>query len=116
MSRASLQGPVSSPAPVFAALGDRTRLSILSKLSGGQRRSIITLSMDTNLTRQAVSKHLRVLERAGLVSSIRTGRENQFVYNPKAVIDARSYLDAVSAQWDEALSRLQHLVEQALEG
>jgi DNA-binding transcriptional ArsR family regulator len=113
MSRASVAAAASSPAPVFAALGDRTRLSILSRLSDGQRRSIITLSADTHLTRQAVSKHLRVLERVGLVSSIRAGRENQFTYSPKAIVDARSYLDAVSAQWGDALSRLQLLVEQA---
>ena len=113
MSRVSVPVAALSPAPVFAALGDRTRLSILSKLSDGQKRSIITLSADTHLTRQAVSKHLRVLEQAGLVSSIRSGRENQFAFSPKAVIDARSYLDTVSAKWDEALSRLQQLVDQA---
>jgi DNA-binding transcriptional ArsR family regulator len=112
MSRPSVPAAAPNPAPVFAALGDRTRLSILSKLSDGQKRSIITLSADTSLTRQAVSKHLRVLERAGLVSSIRSGRENQFAFRPRAVIDARSYLDTVSAKWDAALSRLQRLVEQ----
>ena len=111
-----MQSPASNPAAVFPALGDRTRLSILSKLSDGQRRSIITLSNDTHLTPQAVSKHLRVLDRAGLVSSIRAGRENQFADKPKAIIEAPLYLDVVSVRWDEALSRLQHLIEQPVDG
>ncbi|MHB8528285.1 MAG: ArsR/SmtB family transcription factor [Caulobacteraceae bacterium] len=99
------------PAPVFAALGDRTRLSLLSKLSDGQGRSIARLSADTRLTRQAITKHLRVLEGAGLVNSRRVGRESRFAYRPAPILQARSYLEAVSAQWDEALARLRALVE-----
>lgn len=111
MSNASVQVPASNPAPVFAALGDRTRLSLLMRLSDGRTRSIAKLSMDTKLTRQAITKHLLVLEKAGLVSSIRVGRESQFAYKPEPIADARSYLDAVSDQWDDALSRLCSLVE-----
>jgi DNA-binding transcriptional ArsR family regulator len=96
---------------VFAALGDRTRLSLLTKLSDGRTRSIATLSADTTLTRQAVTKHLHVLENAGLVDSIRVGRESRFVYRPEPVVEAKSYLEAVSAQWDDALARLRSLVE-----
>jgi DNA-binding transcriptional ArsR family regulator len=96
---------------VFAALGDPTRLSLLTKLSDGQTRSIARLSGDTNLTRQAVTKHLHVLERVGLVASLRVGRESRFAYQPEPIADARSYLDTVSAQWDEALVRLRSLVE-----
>ncbi|THK34859.1 ArsR family transcriptional regulator [Ensifer sp. MPMI2T] len=99
------------PVEVFAALGDPTRLSLLTKLSDGQTRSIAMLSADTKLTRQAVTKHLHVLERAGLVKSIRVGRESQFGYRPGPIIEARSYLDRVSVQWDEALARLKALVE-----
>jgi len=99
------------PAPIFAALGDRTRLSLLMKLSDGRTRSIAMLSADTRLTRQAVTKHLHVLEEAGLVSSSRVGRESRFAYRPEPIADARSYLDTVSAQWDDALSRLRALVE-----
>jgi len=100
-----------NPAPVFAALGDQTRLSLLAKLSDGQSRSIAKLSADTRLTRQAITKHLRVLENAGLVSSTRTGRESQFAFRPEPIAEMRSYLDSVSRQWDDALSRLRSFVE-----
>lgn len=111
MSSLSAQSRDPNPAPVFAALGDRTRLSLLMKLSDGQTRSIAKLSADTKLTRQAITKHLHVLEKAGLVRSIRVGRESQFAYKPEPIIEARSYLDTVSAQWDDALSRLRSFVE-----
>jgi DNA-binding transcriptional ArsR family regulator len=111
MSSPSARVADAGPAPVFAALGDRTRLSLLRKLSDGQTRSIAKLSADTRLTRQAITKHLRVLENAGLVSSVRAGRESQFAYRPEPIADARSFLDTVSAQWDDALSRLRSLVE-----
>ena len=101
----------SGPAPIFAALGDRTRLSLLIKLSDGQTQSIVRLASDTRLTRQAVTKHLRVLEKAGLVSSIRVGRESQFTYNAEPIAAAKSFLDTVAAQWDDALSRLRAFVE-----
>ncbi len=98
-------------APVFAALGDRTRLSLLMKLSDGATRSIAALSADTKLSRQAVTKHLRVLENAGLVRSARIGRESRFSYRPEPIGEARAYLDRVGAQWDDALSRLRNFVE-----
>jgi DNA-binding transcriptional ArsR family regulator len=103
--------PAADAAPVFAALGDRTRLSLLVTLSDGDRRSIATLSAQTRLTRQAVTKHLHVLEKAGLVRSDRVGRESLFAYRPEPVAAARSYLDAVSAGWDNALGRLGGFVE-----
>ncbi len=99
------------PAPVFAALGDRTRLSLLMTLSDGRTRSIASLSADTSLTRQAVTKHLHVLENAGLVSKSRSGRESRFGFRPEPVAAARSYLETVSAQWDTALGRLRSFVE-----
>jgi len=99
------------PAPIFAALGDRTRLSLLSRLSDGEPRSIAALSADTDLTRQAVTKHLHVLQDVGLVSSIRVGRESRFAYRPEPLEAARSYLDEVSMRWDEALARLKSFVE-----
>jgi DNA-binding transcriptional ArsR family regulator len=112
MSNASAAHHQTDPAPIFAALGDRTRLSLLRRLSSGERLSIHALSADTKLTRQAVTKHLRVLETAGLVASVRVGRESHFAYRPAPVAEARSYLDMVSAQWDTALERLRALVEQ----
>lgn len=99
------------PAPVFAALGDRTRLSLLAKLSRGESLSITRLSSDTDLTRQAVTKHLRVLEDVGLVACHRIGRENKYFMRPEPLVAARGYLEGVSELWDDALSRLQAFVE-----
>jgi DNA-binding transcriptional ArsR family regulator len=97
--------------PVFAALGDETRLSLVAKLCGGQHHSISQLTKGSKLTRQAITKHLRVLQRAGIVRCIRTGRESRFEFNPQPIEGIREYLDFVSQQWDEALSRLKSFVE-----
>lgn len=99
------------PAPVFAALGDATRLRLISRLNDGQARSIAQLTEGLSLTRQAVTKHLRVLERAGIVSSSSVGRESRFNLVPEPIERARSYLETVSSQWDDALSRLKRFVE-----
>src|SRR5438132_3082685 len=93
-------------APIFAALGDRTRMALLGSLSDGQAQSISRLCAHSGLTRQGVTKHLRVLENAGLVANERVGRESRFRYRPEPVTTARSYLDGVSAQWDAAIERL----------
>ena len=98
-------------APVFAALGDQTRLSLLVKLCDGAPRSIAQLSAGTEITRQAITKHLRVLEGAGVVRSRKEGRESQFTLQPAPLQEARDYLDRVSAQWDQALARLKAFVE-----
>ena len=100
-----------APAPVFAALGDKTRLLLVAKLCGGQPRSISQLTRGSRLTRQAITKHLRVLERAEIVRSVRAGRESLFEFNPKPVEEIKQYLDFVSGQWDEALARLKSFVE-----
>ena len=99
------------PVPVLAALGDVTRLQLVSRLAEGEPLSIAELTGGLDLTRQGVTKHLRVLERAGIVNSIRVGRESRFSYVPEPVNYACSYLENVSKQWDDALSRLQTLVE-----
>ncbi|KAA0697669.1 ArsR family transcriptional regulator [Neorhizobium sp. P12A] len=99
------------PASIFAALGDRTRLSLLTKLSDGRPRSIADLSLDAEITRQAVTKHLHVLEQAGLVSSSRRGRESHFTFRGEPIAEMRNYLESVSRQWDDALSRLRAFVE-----
>ena len=98
-------------APVFAALGDETRLSLVAKLCRGQPRSISQLTRGSRLTRQAITKHLRVLESAGVVHSIRSGRESLFAFDPQPIEEIREYLDFVSEQWDHALSRLKSFVE-----
>jgi DNA-binding transcriptional ArsR family regulator len=101
-----------SRAAVFAALGDETRLSVLARLSSGTPHSISRLTAGTKLTRQAVTKHLGVLQEAGVVHSMRAGRETLFELRPKPLEEARDYLDAVSRQWDEALGRLKAFVEE----
>ena len=98
-------------APVFAALGDKTRLALLARLSDGRPHSITQLSRGSRLTRQAITKHLRVLESAGVVHSERAGRESRFELDPKPIADIREYLDLVSKQWDQTLSRLKSFVE-----
>lgn len=104
-------GAASSAAPVFAALGDETRLSLVAKLSRGQPRSISELTHGTRLTRQAISKHLRVLATAGIVRSAHSGRENRFQLDPGPLEAMKQYLDSVSRQWDQALDRLKSFVE-----
>jgi DNA-binding transcriptional ArsR family regulator len=104
-------GGLPTRASVFAALGDETRLSVLAKLCNGEPQSISSLTRGTRLTRQAVTKHLRVLESAGVVRNVRVGRESLFELEPKSIEDARKYLDHVSRQWDHALARLKALVE-----
>lgn len=98
-------------AKVFAALGDETRLSIVGQLSRGRPRSISQLTEGTPLTRQAVTKHLRVLEDVGIVSGVRSGRETLYQFNPKPFSDLKEYLDFVAGQWDDALLRLKSFVE-----
>ena len=98
-------------APIFAALADETRLAIVAKLAQGEHRSIAQLTEGTRLTRQAVTKHLRVLERAKIVHSVRSGRENLFEFDPAPIQQVREYADVVSEQWDEALARLKAFVE-----
>ncbi len=98
-------------AHVFAALGDTTRLGLLGRLSVGTPVSITHLTQGTKLTRQGVSKHLKVLEEAGLVAATRAGREVHFALCQAPLDDARDYLGEISRQWDDALQRLQAFVE-----
>jgi len=98
-------------AAVFAALGDETRLALVSALCSGETRSIAQLTDGSKLTRQAITKHLRVLEGAGVVHSTRAGRESRFGLDPAPLTELRAYLERVSAQWDEVLARLKLLVE-----
>lgn len=100
-----------APGLVFAALGDRTRLLLVGKLSRGRPRSISQLTRGSRLTRQAITKHLRVLENAGIVHSVHAGRESLFEFDPEPMATAREYLEFVSGQWDQALARLKSLVE-----
>jgi DNA-binding transcriptional ArsR family regulator len=105
-----------SHAAVFAALGDETRLALVARLSDGRPASISQLTEaqpggGSKLTRQAITKHLRVLERARIVHGVRAGRESLFELDPKPIEELREYLDMVSEQWDRALGRLKSFVE-----
>ncbi len=97
---------------VFAALGDTTRLSLVRRLSNGAPLSIVNLTDGSALTRQAVTKHLRVLQDAGLVAMHRSGRESLYRLQPARIAGVRAYLDGISRHWDDALARLRSLVEE----
>jgi len=97
--------------PVFAALGDETRLGLVARLCAGGPMSIARLTEGTKVTRQAIAKHLRVMEDAGLVRVSRLGRESRWELQPGRLDDARRHLDVISQQWDAALERLKRFVE-----
>ena len=105
-----------APAPVFAALGDATRLLLVAKLSTGQTHSIAQLTAGSKLTRQAITKHLRVMESVGIVHCVRKGRERLFALDPEPIQEIRGYLGRVSEQWDQALGRLKSFVEDSDSG
>jgi DNA-binding transcriptional ArsR family regulator len=102
---------LASAAPVFTALGDETRLYLVSRLCQEGPQSIARLTAGTDLTRQAVTKHLRVLSDAGLATCDRMGREQLWQVEPRRLADVRRLLGQISEQWDDALSRLQAFVE-----
>jgi DNA-binding transcriptional ArsR family regulator len=100
-------------ATVFAALGDETRLGLVATLSSGEPASIAQLTAGSRLTRQAITKHLRVLERAGIVRNLHVGRESLFAFDPRPLGELHDYLDRMSRRWDDALARLKSFVEEA---
>ena len=102
---------VEASAPVFAALGDETRLRLVSRLCEQGPLSIAKLTAGTDVTRQAITKHLHVLASAGLVRGVREGRENVWELEPRRLDEARRSLDLISKQWDGALDRLKAFVE-----
>lgn len=97
---------------MFAALGCVTRLELVSRLSDGREHSITALTDGLDLTRQAVTKHLQVLQHAGIVGSRRVGRESRFTIRPGPITQAKDYLTRVSNQWDEAIARLRAAIEE----
>lgn len=99
-------------AAVFFALGDATRLRLVEQLGQGTARSATSLTEGGDVSRQAVTKHLRVLEDAGLVTHIKQGREVLYVLDAGRVDDARAFLDGISLGWDRAIARLKKLVEE----
>jgi DNA-binding transcriptional ArsR family regulator len=99
-------------AEIFAALGDETRLLLISRLSNDGPMSITRLTNGTNVTRQAITKHLRVMQEAGLVRNARRGRERIWQLEQRRLKEARRCLEVISKQWDDALGRLQKFVEE----
>ena len=102
------------PASVFAALGDETRLRLVSRLSSGGPASISRLTDGSGVTRQAVTKHLRVLADAGLAQRSRRGRETLWRLQPERLDQAQRSLDLIARQWDHALGKLKAFVESPL--
>lgn len=102
---------MSEAVPVFAALGDATRLSLLSRLSIDGPLSTTRLTEGTGVTRQAVARHLYALDDAGLVRNARRGRERIWELDPNRLEEAKRYLDQIAAQWDDAAERLRSFVE-----
>jgi DNA-binding transcriptional ArsR family regulator len=103
--------PSRSSAPVFAALGDETRLRLLALLCAGGAMSIAQLTSGTDITRQAVTKHLLVLADAGLVRDLKVGRERLWQFEPAQLEEARRSLEVIAQQWDRALLKLKAAVE-----
>ncbi len=97
--------------PIFAALGDVTRLELVRRLGHGEPRSIMQLADGLGISHQGVTKHLKVLENAGLIAADKVGRERRYKCSPTQLHAAQRYLDDVARQWDSALVRLQSLVE-----
>ncbi len=99
-------------APLFAALGDETRLALVDRLGAGGPQSITRLTNGSAVTRQAITKHLHVLAGAGLVHDVRRGRERIWELDADQLDEARRSLDQIARQWDEALERLKAFVEE----
>ena len=99
-------------AHIFAALGDSTRLTLVSKLIDGKPHSISSLSEGKKITRQAITKHLVVLENVGLVSKLKEGRESLYELNPQPLESLQEYLNIIASSWDRTLNDLKKFVEE----
>jgi DNA-binding transcriptional ArsR family regulator len=102
---------LSRTTPVFAALGDETRMRLIAILCAGGAMSITALTSGTGITRQAVTKHLHVLAGTGLVRDVKVGRERLWEFNPTQLDEARRSLELISQEWDQRLSRLKEAME-----
>src|SRR5215469_11980652 len=111
MARGSKDTAANASARLFAALGDETRLHLVSQLSAGGPASIASLTAGSKLTRQAISKHLRVMEKARLIHRARQGRESVCRLDPQSLNAAQQGLELIAKQWDRALERLRAFVE-----
>jgi DNA-binding transcriptional ArsR family regulator len=110
--RSAASAALADAAPVFAALGDPTRLRLVVSLCTDGPQSIARLSDGVPVTRQAVTKHLRALESAGLVRDRRNAGQRVWELEPRGLRVARGYLDRISEEWDGAIERLRAMVEE----
>jgi DNA-binding transcriptional ArsR family regulator len=112
IKRSAKSKPSPSTAPIFAALGDETRLRLIGVLCVGGAMSISQLTSQTEYTRQGVTKHLEVLAAAGLIRDAKVGRERLWEFDPEQLLKALQSLELIATQWDGALQRLKAAVEQ----
>jgi DNA-binding transcriptional ArsR family regulator len=110
--RREAESRLTASAPVFAALGDPQRMVLVSRLCQNGPLSVTHLTKGTTITRQAVAKHLRVLEAAGLAHSEKSGRETVWALDQRPLAKAREQLELIARQWDEAIERLRVFVEE----
>jgi DNA-binding transcriptional ArsR family regulator len=111
-SRSLGAAAIRDAAPLFAALGDETRLRLVVRLATEGPESITQLALRAAVSRQAITKHLEVLQEAGLVQGTRRGREHIWALEPTRLADAHAVLDRIAKQWDDALERLRAFVEE----
>lgn len=111
MQESPLSAEWRASAPIFAALGDDTRLELVARLCGGEPLSITQLASGARMTRQAITKHLHVLSQAGVVRGARRGREQLWELEPRQLQEARRCLEQIASQWEDALGRLRDFVE-----
>ncbi len=112
MSRGQLKLGAVRTAPIFAALGDETRLGLIARLCEDGPASISHLAAGSEISRQAITKHLHVLARAGLIRSARDGRERVYEFDSRQLKRATEHLEMISREWEHALNRLKKLVEE----
>ncbi|HSZ08276.1 MAG TPA: metalloregulator ArsR/SmtB family transcription factor [Steroidobacteraceae bacterium] len=108
---ASKAKPLQGHAPIFAALGDEMRLRLIAALCMGGAMSITQLTSGTDVSRQAITKHLAVLGAAGLVRDVKVGRERLWEFEPTQLDEARRSLELIGRQWEHALAKLKFAVE-----
>ena len=94
---------------VYVAIGDQTRRAILRRLAHGEAR-VTTIARPFPMTLHAVSKHIRVLERAGLIRRRRRGREHMLSINPSALDAAASWIETQRALWTRRVDALEALL------
>jgi len=111
MPKRRVDHTLAGAALLFAALGDPTRLTVLQRLARGGPASISALAENFQTSRQAVTKHLRVLEAAGIIDGRRRGREHVWELNAERLAEALRHLDRIARGWDDALARLKAHVE-----